>query len=135
MRLNREHVSTIRNDAPIFLPSKSFAQVSKTREVFAVQKVEHADFHPVSKSRRPNFSPLSFSVLSLPDRVFDTLRQNSPVLSSRPGPRTQERLITVHPFVPPSARRGSVRFSGTRVWKIQFSGHVLRCQLGARWDV
>ena len=135
MRLNREHVSTIRNDAPIFLPSKSFAQVSKTREVFAVQKVEHADFHPVSKSHRPNFSPLSFSVLSLPDRVFDTLRQNSPVLSSRPGPRTQERLITVHPLVPPSARRGSVRFSRTRVWKIQFSGHVLRCQLGARWDV
>lgn len=63
MRLNREHVSTIRNDAPIFLPSKSFAQVSKTREVFAVQKVEHADFHPVSKSRRPNFSSLSLSLL------------------------------------------------------------------------
>lgn len=88
----------------------------------------------VDRTFPPSLS-LSFSVLSLLDRVFDTLRQNSPVLSSRPGPRTQERLITVHPLVPPSARRGSVRFSGTRVWKIQFSGHVLRCQLGARWDV
>lgn len=40
-------------------------------------------------------------------------------------------------YCPPlvSSARGSVRFSGTRAWKIQFSGHVLRCQLGARWDV
>lgn len=55
--------------------------------------------------------------------VFDTRRQNSA------GFVLEERLITVTPSCPRSF------FSGKRAWKIQFSGHVLRCQLEARWDV
>lgn len=105
LKRGREQVSRTRCYAPIFRLRNLSPKFRKLERFLRCKKWRaHSTRIFIQKPSTDRTFPLPLSLFS--DRVFDTLRQNSPVLSSRPGKINYCPPLVVSSFVEAFVFRG-----------------------------